>query len=136
MLRVNKNFIWFIKMRFVHVNSDYHQHIYLLRPQILVLPLTNLETLTVDYICFQMVPQFGQFWWSGLDITSPACPHWQRSILYLCRICTSSTRGKNRWSILVPCKTSPIFNQFTSGLLHSFLHLRIYDIKQLYELIC
>ena len=43
---------------------------------------------------------------------------------------------KKRWSILVPRTTSPIFNQFTSGILHSVLHLVIYNIKQAYELVC
>ena len=33
-----------------------HQHICLLLPQILVLKLSNLETPTVDYMCFQMLP--------------------------------------------------------------------------------
>ena len=56
LLRVNKNFIRFIKTRFARVNSDDHQHICLLWPQISVLLLSDLETSTLDYICFQVVP--------------------------------------------------------------------------------
>ena len=43
-------------MQFARKNSDDHWHLCLLWPQILVLPLPNLETPTADYICFQMVP--------------------------------------------------------------------------------
>ena len=56
MLRVNEHFIRFIKTRFAHVNSDDHQQICLLWPQILVLKLNDMETPTVDYMCFQIVP--------------------------------------------------------------------------------
>ena len=31
--------------------------------------------------------------------------------------------------------TSPMFNQFTSGLLHTVLHLIIYNIKRTFELV-
>ena len=43
---------------------------------------------------------------------------------------------KNGWSILVPRMMSPIFNQFASGVLHSVLHVTIYDSKQAYEFVC
>ena len=43
-------------MQFARENSDDHQHICLLWPQMLVLPLPDLETPTADYIYFQMVP--------------------------------------------------------------------------------
>ena len=45
-------------------------------------------------------------------------------------------RKKNWWSILETCATSPIFNQFTSELLHSVLHLRVYNVKRAYEFVC
>ena len=41
-------------------------------------------------------------------------------------------KGGNLWSILETRRMSPNINQFTSGLLHSVLHLRIYDIKHVY----
>ena len=43
---------------------------------------------------------------------------------------------KNWWSILETSTTSSIFNQFTSGLLHSVLHLMIYYFKRVYEFVC
>ena len=43
-------------MQSARENSDDHQHICLLWPQILVLPLPDLETPPSDYIYFQMVP--------------------------------------------------------------------------------
>ena len=43
---------------------------------------------------------------------------------------------KNWWSNQVPRTMSLIFNQFASGLLHSVLHLRMYDIKQAYDFVC
>ena len=43
-------------MQFARENSDDYQNICLLWPQILVLPLPDLETPTADYICLQMVP--------------------------------------------------------------------------------
>ena len=90
----SSNLILFIKTRIARVNPDDHQHICLLWPQILVLLLFNLETPTVYYICFKMVPlrldfllcvnykislnmglfrpfypQFGRFGWAGPDST-------------------------------------------------------------------
>ena len=43
---------------------------------------------------------------------------------------------KNRWSNRVPRTTSPIFNQSTSEILLSDLHLIIYYTKQAYEFVC
>ena len=45
-------------------------------------------------------------------------------------------REKNWWFILVNRTTSPIFNQLTSGLLHSVIHLRTHNIKQAYGFAC
>ena len=69
-------------------------------------------------------------------LSIPEWPHWRRSILDLINNLYQVYAGENWWSILVPRTTSPIFNQFTSGILHSVLHLRIYDIKHSYEFVC
>ena len=56
-----------------------------------------------------------------------------------CIICTRSTlktKNKNWWSILESRTTSPIFNHFTSGILHGFLHLIIHDFKRAFEFVC
>ena len=45
-----------IKTWFASVNSNDHQHIYLLWHQMFVLSLSELETLTVEYIWFHMGP--------------------------------------------------------------------------------
>ena len=45
-------------------------------------------------------------------------------------------KEKNWWSILETRTTSPIFNQFTSGLLHSVQHLIIYNFKPVFEFVC
>ena len=83
-----------------------------------------------------------QIWWkinvtyfSGLKFTyvsnkllvlsSPACPYWCRSILEFLYNLYQVYAKKNWWSILVTSTTSPIFNQLTSVLLHSLLHLSI-----------
>ena len=55
LLRVIKHFIRFMITRFARINSYDHQHIWLLLPQILVLKLSELETPTVYYMCFQML---------------------------------------------------------------------------------
>ena len=71
-----------------------------------------------------------------LVLSSPAFPCWWRSILdHLYNLYQVYTK-KNWWSILVTRTTSPIFNQFASEILHSVIHLRIYDMKQAYEFVC
>ena len=71
-----------------------------------------------------------------LLLSSPTCLYWRRSILDLLYNLYQVYAGENWWSILVAQTKSPIFNQCASVILHSFLHLIIYDIKQAYGFIC
>ena len=72
---------------------------------------------------------------------SPAWPYWQRSVfnpLYNLIQVYAKIQKKTKywWSILETRTTSPIFNQFSLGILHSVLHLIIYDFKRAFEFVC